>query len=157
MEDNLLPHVAPANWYSEAFISNSVISFLKESGYKIHRESSSRETEKIITATKFFKKEVIEVKGFPYTPSGREAVTAKNTHAKSWFAEALFNSFINFTVIENAEVAMALPNVSRYRAIIEKLYDYFSANDLYFRIYLVNEDGSVEVSNLNLKYSKTTG
>ena len=49
---------------------------------------------------------------------------------------------------------MALPNVSRYQAIIQKLNDYFSINDLYFRIYLVNEDGSVEVSNLNSKYSK---
>lgn len=48
---------------------------------------------------------------------------------------------------------MALPNVGRYQAIIKKLNDYFFINDLYFRIYLINEDGSVEVRNLNSRYA----
>lgn len=148
------------DWYSEEFIYSSVVKFLKENGYKVHKDNVLKEAEKperIITATKFFKKEVIEVKGFPhhYIPSAKETVQTKS-NAKNWFTEALFNSFVNFSVIENAEVAMALPNVSRYQAIIEKLNDYFSVNDLYFRIYLVNEDGGVEVSNLNIKYAKTS-
>lgn len=159
MQNNLLNHPAikSVDWYSEEFIYNSAINFLKENGYKIHKDNSKKEPERagrIITASKFFKKEVIEVKGFPhyYNPATPEAVSAKSTNAKSWFTEALFNSFVNFSLADNAEVAMAVPNVSRYQAIIKKLNDYFFTNDLYFRIYLVNEDGSVEVSNLNDKY-----
>lgn len=145
-------------WYSEEFIADCVVKFLRENGYKIHKDNKAREPEKSevkITATKFFKKEIIEVKGFPhYHLNQLHAVTPKATHAKSWFTEALFNSFVNFGSFENVEVAMALPNVGRYQAIIKNLNDYFTANDLYFRIYLVNEDGSVEVSNLNHKYQK---
>ena len=161
MENNGLSTVAleSADWYSEEFIYTSVVNYLKENGYKIQKDNVSKETEKAertITATKFFKKEVIEVKGFPhyYFQPPSQIVAPKSTHAKSWFSEALFNSFMNFSMIDNGEVAMALPNVSRYQTIINKLNDYFTVNDLYFRIYLVNEDGSVEVSNLNYKQAK---
>lgn len=160
METQVLSNIATksVDWYSEEFIYNSVANFLKENGYKVQKSHSSKETEKtgrVIIASKFFKKEVIEVKGFPfyYHPVTRESFPAKNTNVKSWFTEALFNSFINFSGSDNSEVAMAVPNVGRYQAIIKKLNDYFSSNDLYFRIYLVNEDGSVEVSNLNYKYA----
>jgi hypothetical protein len=156
MENNLIVtnEIQNEDWFSDDFIYNSVVKFLKENGYKIQKEDREK-NERIITASKFFKKEIIEVKGFPHTISTTHHTTPpKSTHVKSWFTEALFNSFVNFSRIENAEVAIALPNVSRYRAIIDKLYDYFTANDLYFRIYLVNEDSSVEVSNLNLKYQK---
>jgi len=159
MKTNVSTNVAfrSAEWYSEEFVSKSVVIYLKENGYKVHKEDSNRETDeagKVITASKFFRREVIEVKGYrSYYHSVRKDPIAKNGHAKNWFTEALFNSFVNFTGSDTAQVAMALPNVSRYQAIIKKLNDYFSINDLYFRIYLVNEDGSVEVSNLNYNYA----
>ncbi len=155
MENNLVYPSAVTNtdWYSEEFIYKSVVKYLKENGYKVQKENQSGEFEKMITASKFFKKEVIEVKGFPhYHPNHLYPAAPKATHAKSWFTEALVNSFVNFSSFDNAEIAMALPNVSRYQAIIKNLHDYFTINDLYFRIYLVNEDGSVDVSNLNQKY-----
>ncbi len=144
-------------WYSEDFVYTNVVQYLKENGYKIQKEiaiKSVGKTDRIINASKFFKREIIEVKGFPYHESNETAhLPVKATqHAKSWFSEALVNSFSNFGSFDNAEVAMALPNVGRYQAIIEKLHDYFTTNDLFFRIYLVNEDGSIEVSNLNEKY-----
>lgn len=145
------------DWYSEDFIYKSVVKYLKENGYKVQKEVQPKDgekTERVITASKFFKKEIIEVKGFPHHNNHINPVPVKATHAKSWFTEALFNSFVNFSNFENAEVAMALPNVGRYQAIIEKLNDYFTVNDLYFRVYMVNEDGTVEVSNLNQKYLK---
>ena len=147
-----------ADWYSEDFTYKSVVHFLKENGYKILRENQAKGAERngrTITASKFFKKEVIEVKGFPsqYLHSNHDTSPSRISHAKSWFSEALFNSFLNFSVSEHAEVAMALPNVGRYQAIIKNLYEYFSTNDLYFRVYLVNRDGSVEVSNLNYRYT----
>ena len=156
----------PHPWYAEQFISDSLISYLKENGYKIHKELHTKMPDKpetIITASKFFTKEVIEVKGLPTEAQkgSPQKDMPKNTnpvhHAKSWFSEALLNSFMNFGKYysnDNAEVAMALPNVEKYKAIIEKVQDYFSLNNLYFKIYLVNQDGSVDVSNLNIKYIK---
>ncbi|HEX8277274.1 MAG TPA: hypothetical protein VF540_01215 [Segetibacter sp.] len=156
-----VPIQPPAEWYSEEFIYISVVNFLKENGYKVQKEAGPKEDtykgEKVITATKFFKKEVIEVKGFPNHYPATDTVTrTRNTPAKSWFTEALFNSFMNFNLIDNAGLGMALPNVSRYQAIVKELNNYFTINDLYFRIYLVNENGSVEVSNLNLRDGKAS-
>lgn len=160
MEKSLLSDVTirSADWYSEDFTYKSVIRFLKENGYKILKENVQKEAERngrIITASKFFKKELIEVKGFPsyYLHADHQSFPVKSAHAKNWFSEALFNAFLNFSISDHAEVAMALPNVGRYQAIIKNLNEYFSTNDLYFRIYLVNKDGSVEVSNLNYKYA----
>jgi hypothetical protein len=153
-------------WFSEQFISDSLVKYLKENGYKIHKDLYNKMPDKvdtIITASKFFSKEIIEVKGFPteFYKNSISKETPKNLghlqHAKNWFSEALLNSFVNFGKYysnDSADVAMALPNVHKYKAIIEKVQDYFSLNNLYFKIYLVNEDGSVEVSNLNTKYIK---
>lgn len=157
MENNFTPTVSikTNTWYSEDFICKSVVKYLKENGYKVLRENRLKEGEKvemIITATKFFKKEIIEVKGYPDPSNQSATVSPKASNAKSWFTEALFNSFVNFSNFSDAEIAMALPNVSRYQAIIKNLNDYFTENDLYFTIYLVNEDGSVDVSNLNQQY-----
>jgi hypothetical protein len=144
------------HWYSEDFIISSLTAYLKDNGYKIHKESAKVErTEKVVIASKYFTKEIIEIKGFPAKDgnySGIQKVASTQAHAKNWFSDALLNSLVNFGKyysIENAEVAMALPNADKYKAIIEKVQDYFTVNNLHFKIYLVNEDGDVEVSNLN--------
>ncbi|WP_207497100.1 hypothetical protein [Aridibaculum aurantiacum] len=143
------------HWYSEEFIVSSLVRFLKENGYKIHKDKAVDRSEKVVIASKYFTKEVIEIKGFPakavQTGSSQKS-TNSTAQAKHWFSDALFSSFVNFGKYysnENAEIAMALPNAERYRAIIEKVQDYFTINNLHFKIYLVNEDGQVEVSNLN--------
>jgi hypothetical protein len=144
------------HWYSEDFIIGSLTKFLKDNGYKIHKETGlpAERPEKVLIASKYFTKEIIEIKGFPNKPaslSGLQKPSA-TTNARHWFSDALFSSFVNFGKYysnENAEVAMALPNVEKYKAIIEKVQDYFTINNLYFKLYLVNEDGEVEVSNLN--------
>ena len=158
--DNLrLQDISPTStdWYSEDFIYDALVTYLKENGYKVQKPvvpKDGTKAEKIINASRFFKKEIIEVKGFPqYNPGNPNQASLKATHhAKNWFSEAIVNSFANFGNFEHAEIAMALPNVSRYRALVEKLHEYFTVNDLFFRIYLVNEDGSIEVSNLNEKH-----
>lgn len=145
------------HWYSEEFIINSITAYLKDNGYKIHKDAAklAERPEKVVIASKFFTKEIIEIKGFPYKTGGYAGLQKSNStsaNAKHWFSEAMFSSFVNFGKyysIENAEVAMALPNVERYKAIIEKVQDYFTINNLYFKVYLINEDGEVEVSNLN--------
>jgi len=151
------------DWYTDEFISESIIKYLKTGGYKIQKVFSSERGEKMIAASRYFKKEVIEVKGYPtsYFTSDVNKSANKNAatahQAKSWFSEALFNSFMNFGKYynnDNVIVAMALPNVERYKTIIARVQDYFTLNNLYFKIYLVNEDGEVEVSNMNETYLK---
>ena len=162
LSDPLYVSIPNDEWYSEEFISNSMITYLKENGYKIHKDSYNKMPDKvdtIIIASKFFIKEIIEVKGYPYDLLRTKETPKSNNqgHAKKWFSEALLNSFVNFGKYysnDNAMVSMALPNVDRYKTIIEKVEDYFSLNNLYFKIYLVNEDGGVEVSNLNKKMQK---
>ena len=56
--------------------------------------------------------------------------------------------------IKDGREVVGLPNVDRYLTIIEKVEEYFSMNNLYFKIYLINQDGDVEVSNLNKKFIK---
>lgn len=157
MNDNLLSTdlTKSVDYYSEDFIYTRLVKYLKENGYKVQKElpKEGEKNQKVIIASRFFKKEIIEIRGYPHYSNHQLAVPSKNLHAKSWFTEALFNSFVNFSSFDNVEVAMALPNVGRYQAIIEKLTDYFTVNDLYFKIYLVNEDGTVEESNLNQKYT----
>lgn len=167
MENNFLSAVKTDEssiWYTEEFIGVSIVNFLKDTGYKIHKDIAAKDNEKhekVITASKFFTKEIIGIKGFS---SGNKrssllAVADKHTasqHSKTWFAESLFNSFVNFGKYysdESAVMAMALPDVERYKAIISKVEDYFTLNDLSFKIYLVSEKGEVEISNLNVKLS----
>lgn len=153
-------------WYSEEFICNSLISYLKKNSYKIHEEkpkSLNGKPEKIITVSRFFTKEIIGIKGLPPANDRNSLLKVldknESSQAKSWFNESLFNSFINFGKYysdENAIGAMALPNVEKYRAIIEKVHDYFTLNNLYFKLYMINENGEVEVMNLNDKDKSNT-
>ncbi|MDQ6812215.1 MAG: hypothetical protein M3040_00520 [Bacteroidota bacterium] len=158
--ENVIKAEESTDWYSEEFISNALVVFLKKNGYKIHEEKPKTQTgkaEKIITVSKFFTKEIIGIKGLQPANdrSSLLKVLDKNDptlQAKSWFYESLFNSFINFGKYysdENAVGAMALPNVERYKAIIETVEKYFISNNLHFKLYLVDESGDVEVFNLN--------
>ena len=162
---NIIKSDESTEWYSEEFISNSLITFLKKNGYKIHEEKPKNvvgKQEKIITVSKFFTKEIIGIKGLQLTNDRSKLlkVLDKNessSQSKNWFYESLFNSFINFGKYysdENAVGAMALPNVERYKAIVETVQDYFTSNDLYFKLYMVNENGDVDVLNLNDKDNK---
>lgn len=145
-------------WYSEEYIRTCIVKYLKQNGYKIQKSGSTEPDNKSIVASKFFRKEIIEVKGYPKgyfdqtIVKGLSKNSSSSHQAKHWFSEALLNSLTNFGYYysgENVVLAIGLPNVERYKAIIERVNDYFTLNNLSFKIYLVNEDGMVEVSNLN--------
>lgn len=146
------------NWLSQEYISSSVTKYLKNNGYKVNKPDIAENGSISLVASKFFKKELIEVKGYPSAFLAQSAIHggSKNSgalqHAKQWFSDALFNSLSNFGSYyagENVMLAIALPNVDRYKAIIARLQEYFTLNQLSFKIYLVDENGDVEVSNLN--------
>ena len=150
-------------WYTEDFIATSIVQYLKQNGFRIHKESGLREqgrNDKIITASRFFTREVIGIRGLNDN-SNRESlfkVMEKNNpshNAKTWLTESLFNSLVNFGKYysdESSDIAMALPNVDKYKAIIERVQEYFAANQLSLKVYLVSENGDVEISNLNVKH-----
>lgn len=104
---------------------------------------------KVITASKFFFKKVIEVEDFPYYHTiTHQSISQKSIGIKSWSTQTLLNSFVKFSISDNTEAAIARPNVSYYLPIIKKFADYFSANDLYFKTYPMNENSSLSVSRL---------
>ncbi|TDH26477.1 hypothetical protein EXU57_10315 [Segetibacter sp. 3557_3] len=149
------------HWYTEDFIATSIVQYLKENGFRIHKDSREvGRNDKIITASRFFTKEVIGIRGLTDT-SGRDSllkVMEKNNpshNAKAWLTESLFNSLVNFGKYysdDSSDIAMALPNVDKYKAIIERVQEYFAVNQLSMKVYLVNKDGQVEISNLNVKH-----
>src|SRR5438309_11688147 len=110
-----------STWYTENFISNSIIEHLANNGYKIHKDDVAKRFgsgEKVIVASKFFTKEIIEVKGLLVESSRskllNEAAEKINPAraGKNSLSETLLNSLINFGRYysdENATVAMALP------------------------------------------------
>ncbi len=160
--EHLLLKQAPTlnhdEWFSQEYILESITKYLKNNGFKIYKPSVSENGSISVVASKYFKKELIEIKGFPkayYTHTNEHGVLKNSSTiqtAKHWFSDALFNSFTNFGQYysgDNILLAVALPNVDRYKAIIARVHDYFTMNNLSFKIYLVNENGDVEVSNLN--------
>jgi len=149
------------SWYTENFISNSIIKYLLDNGYRIHKEEGVKKSmygERVIITSKYFTKEIIEVKGL-VAESNRSKLLMETADKinptrsfKNFLSDTLFNSLVNFGKYYsdgNAEVAIGLPIVDRYKTIIEMVQEYFITNRLSLKLYLVNQDGSVEVSNLN--------
>jgi hypothetical protein len=80
--------------------------------------------------------------------------TLAATQVKNSITESFLNSITNFAQYysdENALIALALPNSARYKAIVDNVEDYFTTNNLYFKIYLIDKDGEIEERNLNIK------
>lgn len=162
---NVIQDEDTKDWYSEEFIYQTLTVYLKKNGYKIHEEKPNLvtgKTERIIVVSKFFTKEIIGIKGLQQTADRISLliVLDKNDtspHTKNWFSDSLFNSFINFGKYysdDNAVGAMALPSVERYRAIIDKVQEYFKSNNLNFKVYLVDQNAEVEIINFNNRDSK---
>jgi ribosomal protein S8 len=151
------------SWCTEEFITNNLIKYLKVNGYKVDTEvveKTTGKTENVLIATKYFTKEIIEIKGL-WEVSKRNSllqVYAKDTLAatqvKNSITESFLNSITNFAQYysdENASIALALPNSTRYKAIVDNVEDYFTTNNLYFKIYLIDKEGEIEERNLNTK------
>ena len=148
----------------EDIIYRHILTYLDENGYKIisiGATASYVKGEPIIAFSKSGYKEVIEVKNF-LTVLGEEnkelieRVEVKQ-EAKHWLSEVVFSFLLNFRKYSRSEkttLALALPNTERYRQIVENVKEYFTANNLNLKVYMVAESGTVEVCNLNENYLK---
>jgi hypothetical protein len=136
---------------------------LKQKGYKLLKDDAMIVPEKkegVLAAVRHGKKELIDVKAlsefYPVTEIREEhtGITDQLLHSIQSVAEALFFSFIHFGRYfkgEKMTPALALPDMRRYRQILEKLEDYFTENNLDFKVYLVALSGEVQELNLNQK------
>lgn len=148
-------------WYTTAFITNSLRAYLEDHGYSISDEEvHNPNCDELLVATKLFGREVIEVKG-TIASNAAIAETEGNkrlkmfTDAMSWLSDVLLSpiSFFVRHYADEKSPSLCLPDLDQYRDILEKVREYFTANQLNLKVYLVNEAGGVQIMHLNEAYS----
>jgi len=148
------------DWYHESQISKKLVNYFELNNYKIIKNNSenisARGADLIVCSNSEYL--VIEVKGYPTTfhtkgvNKGLPKPTKPKLQAKHWFSEAIFSSIYNYSRYKDSQnliIAIAFPLNERYKELIKKVEDYFTDNDLNFRVYFVDENGSVLLDNLN--------
>jgi hypothetical protein len=140
--------------------------YLKQNGYKPIKEDAELEKEhngNLLLVSRHGRKELIDVRGLSafsavLEPEEEHASIADHLlHSMQSLAEAFLYSFIHvgrYFKGEKVLSSLALPDTERYRKILKNLGDYFTGNNLDFKIYLVAEDGEVQERNLNEKKNK---
>jgi hypothetical protein len=100
-----------------------------------------------LVATLGTRRLAVEVKGFPGTVYARGPLvgqpkpTKPNLQAKHWLAEALLSALLARSTNDYTEIAIAFPNMPRYRDLIDKIQD--SLDMLSLKVLVVDEDGQV--------------
>ena len=144
-------------WYTKEHLIASILDYLKENGFKTYKEETNLSgiPETLLFAFGNGKKEIIEIKGYSQdvtSPRHQLLKSASPDHFMHWFPDTLFSSLISLVrqyKNEKLPVALCLPDLMRYREIIEKVIEYFTDNNLHHKIYLVKQSGRVTVLNLN--------
>jgi hypothetical protein len=144
----------------------ALLHFLKQAGYKLVKDDDDlvRESKgQLLVVTRHGRKEAIDIRGLSTFAAKVEKEKEQTTitdhllHSVQFLADALLSSFLIFGKYfkgQKMTSALALPDTVRYRQIMEKLEDYFSENNLDFKIYLVAQNGGVLERNLNRKKNK---
>ena len=124
-------------WYWEGNIQSKLVSHLAKDGYQILSvaNTDSRTRGKDIEAsTPTGKKLWISVKGYPNK--------SKNTQARHWFSQAMFDMILYREELSIAELAVAFPDgFTTYNSLSQRI-DWFKTA-CKFKIYWVSENGSV--------------
>jgi hypothetical protein len=100
-----------------------------------------------LVATRGERRLAVEVKGFPGTVyargsrAGQPKPTRPTLQARHWLAEAFLASCLIGGTDNPPEVALALPDMPRYRELVARLM--YAMDQLGFRVLLVDEAGSV--------------
>ncbi len=148
------------DWYHESQISKKLVKYFERNNYRIVKDNSenisTRGADIVVCSENEYI--VIEVKGYPTTfhtkgvKKGMPKPTNPKLQAKHWFSEAIFSSIFNYSQFKNSQnliIALAFPLNYRYKELINKVEDYFSDNQLNFRVYFLDENGNVTLDNLN--------
>jgi len=139
-----------APWYWEGNVQTTVARFLASEGWVIESvaDTASRQRGVDLVATKRARRLAIEVKGYPGTVyargerAGQPKPTAPTTQARHWFAQALLTAILTGGTTEQTEVAVAFPDMPRFRELIGR--SDWALRRLSIRVFLVGEGGQVE-------------
>ena len=163
----MTPYNHQNDWFYEGQISKKLVEYFSKNGYIILKDNSdkiSSKGEDIIVSIEG-QQEIIEVKGYPTTvytkgkDKGKPKPTNPKLQAKHWFSEALLSSILNYQrqkVKDNFKLAIAFPLIARYKELIKRVEDYFTDNNLNFKVYFVDESGDVTIDNLNRNERKNS-
>lgn len=149
-------HPAPATRTSideydqtEATVQAHVVAHLVRDGWQILRvaDTASRESGLDILAGRNGVRLAVEVKGYPSRTyadarrAGEVKPTDPSTQARHWYAAAVVKAMCVRDEQPEYQVAIALPDTSRYRSLYEKNRD--SLATLAIAIWFVKPDGTV--------------
>ena len=151
------------DWFYEGNVSGALVLYLKDQGYKIIKDNSpdiSARGVDIIAISPKGVSEIIEVKGYPtayYTKTvnmGMLKKTSPKLQAKHWFSEGILSCMFNYSKYkENGAIRLALAfpldDSGRYKELISKVEDYYTAYNIDFRIYFITKEGDISIDNLN--------
>ena len=137
-------------WFWEGNVQAQVGRFLISKGWTIVSASNtaSRQRGIDLVATKGDKRLAVEVKGFPDTVyargdrAGQPKPTKPNLQARHWLGEALLAACVLRGTNDGAEIALAFPDVPRYRELIGKIMH--TVERLEFQVFMCDERGSVK-------------
>ena len=138
-----------SDWFWEGNVQQAVVSYLVGAGWTIEAtaDTVSRARGVDILAIKKGRQLAVEVKGFPGTTyargprAGQPKPTAPTLQARHWFAEALLTTLLTRARRSDHEVAIALPDMPRFRALLGEAE--WALERLMVGVYLVAEDGTV--------------
>jgi hypothetical protein len=142
--------VVTKEWFWEGHVQTAIVAHLKCDGWTIEREAdrASHEAGIDVLASRDGRRLAVEVKGFPSTRYARgpkidqPKPTPPTLQARHWFGEALLACVLTWSKLEGTEVALGLPDMPRYRKLIEQAR--WALERLAIGVYLVHEDESVE-------------
>ena len=124
-------------WYWEGNVQNRIVAHLKTKGYEIINEAdtASREAGVDIRAINTSGKELlISVKGYPDR--------SKNTQARHWFSQAIFDIIIYKQNYPDSDLAIGLPSgFTTYNNLIPKVL--WLKKTTSFSVFWVSEGGQV--------------
>lgn len=136
-------------WYWEGNVQAQVVNHLVADGWTIKSaaNTASRQRGIDVVALKGDRRLAIEVKGFPSTVyargenAGQPKRTKPNLQARHWLAEALLAGMLIADAAEHTEVAVAFPDVPRYRDLLRRTRR--AIERLGFRVLLCEETGGL--------------
>src|SRR5262245_56981882 len=141
-------------WHTTQFITNRLQQYLKEQGFRLTEpEDHLRQLNNAFVATKLLSKELIQIRGtFSNTTevSTNEELEINDNgflEVIRFFLEVLLSP-INFLYSMNGydgDRCLCLPDTEQYRKVLDRLTDYFAFNNLHLKIYLVDQEGCVQI------------
>jgi hypothetical protein len=139
------------DWFWEGNVQARIAAWLVQDGWgELHvADTATRQRGVDILARKGNRRLAIEVKGWPSTTyasgpqMGQPKSTQPTTQAANWFGHAVLAALMLRQARPDHEVAIGLPDTSRYRRLVGRTEQSLSL--LGIGVLLVKEDQSVEV------------